>query len=124
MVSVLDRGLGCIVVRGKAFRDAPKWSVDQDRLFDFIREQLAIDCVWDLRANMQKRRCFLSGAPGTGKSEVLVHLAKLVVDLGGRVLFLAPTGALVHSYLDRLPDSESIFVDTVHAALRFSRQRD
>ena len=41
-----------------------------------------------------------------------------------RVLFLVPTGALVHSYLDRLPDSESIFVDTVHGAMRFSRQRD
>ena len=124
MASVLDRGLGCTVVRGRSFRDAPQWSGDQARLFDFIREQMAIDCVWDLHANMQKRRCFLSGGPGTGKSEVLVHVAKLVVDLGGRVLFLAPTGALVHSYLDRLPDSQSIFVDTVHAALRFSRERD
>ena len=112
------------VVRGKSFGDAPEWSSDQVRFFDFIRVQHGIDCQWDLDANVQKRRCFLSGAPGTGKSEVLVHAAKLLVDLGGRVLFLAPTGALVHSYLDRLPDSESIFVDTVHAALRFSRQRD
>ena len=112
------------VVRGKSFGDAPEWSPDQVRFFDFIREQHGIECEWDLGANVERRRVFLSGAPGTGKSEVLVHAAKLLVDLGARVLFLAPTGALVHSYLDRLPDSESIFVDTVHAALRFSRQRD
>jgi hypothetical protein len=30
----------------------------------------------------------------------------------------------VYSYLDRLPDSESIFVDTVHSGLRFKRPRD
>ena len=112
------------VVRGRSFSAAPAWSPDQVRFFDFVREQQGIDCVWQFDANMQKRRCFLSGAPGTGKSEVLVHAAKLVVDLGGRVLFLAPTGALVHSYLDRLPDDESIYVDTVHAALRFSRRTD
>ena len=53
-----------------------------------------------------------------------MHVGKRVVDRGCRVLFLAPTGALVHSYLDRLPDSESIFVDAVHGAMRFSRQRD
>ena len=98
------------VVRGKSFGDAPQWSPDQVRFFDFIREQHGIECEWDLDANVERRRVFLSGAPGTGKSEVLVHAAKLLVDMGARVLFLAPTGALVHSYLDRLPDSDSIFV--------------
>ena len=49
--------------------------------------------AWDLAGDVKHRQCFLSGAPGTGKSEVLVHAAKLVVDRGGRVLFLAPTGA-------------------------------
>ena len=112
------------VVRGRSFADAPAWSPDQVAFFKFIGQQLDVDCVWDLDANVAKRRCFLSGPPGTGKSEVFVHAAKLVVDRGCRVLFLAPTGALVHSYLDRLPDSESIFVDTVHAALRFSRESD
>ena len=112
------------VVRGRSFAHAPAWSPDQVVFFRFIHQQLDVDCVWDLDANVAKRRCFLSGPPGTGKSELLVHAAKLVVDRGCRVLFLAPTGALVHSYLDRLPDSESIFVDTVHAALRFSRESD
>ena len=112
------------VVRGRSFREAPKWSEDQLAFFRYLDEQLDLECVWDLDANVRKRRCFLSGPPGTGKSEVLVHAGKLAVDRGCRVLFMVPTGALVHSYLDRLPDSESIFVDTVHGAMRFSRQRD
>ena len=113
-----------VVVRGRSFAAAPEWSDDQLVFFKYIEEQLAVDCVWDLDANMNMRRCFLSGPPGSGKSEVLVHAAKLIVDQGCRVLFLAPTGALVHSYLDRLPDSESIYVDTVHAVFRFTRARD
>ena len=45
------------------------------------------------------------------------------MDLGGRVLFLAPTGTLMYSYVDPLPDSESIFMDTVHWGLRCTRGR-
>ena len=33
-----------------------------------------------------------------------MHAAKLIADRGCRVLFLAPTGALVNSYVDRAPD--------------------
>ena len=112
------------VCRGASFSRPPTWSEDQMDFFRYLDRQLDMDCVWDLDANVRARRCFLSGPPGTGKSEVLVHAAKRVVDRGGRVLFLAPTGALVHSYLDRLPDNENIFVDTVHGALRFTRARD
>ena len=32
-----------------------------------------------------------------------MHAAKLIADRGCRVLFLAPTGALVHSYHNRPP---------------------
>ena len=121
--AVLQRSWDTIV-RGRSFAQPPQWSEDQLSFFRYLEEQLDSDCAWDLAGDVRQRRCFLSGPPGTGKSEVLVHAAKRVVDRGGRVLFLAPTGALVHSYLDRLPDNESIFVDTVHSALRFTRHRD
>jgi hypothetical protein len=76
------------VVRGRSFREAPKWSEDQLAFFCNLDEQLDLECVWDLDANVRKRRCFLSGPPGTGKPEVLVHAGKLAVDRGCRVLFL------------------------------------
>ena len=61
------------------------------------------------------RWLYLSGEPGSGKSEVIVHAAVEAASSGYNVLILCPTGALVHAYKDRLPESDSIVVETLHS---------
>ena len=41
-----------------------------------------------------------------------------------RVLILCPTGQLVASYRQRLPDSDLLRVDTIHAGLRIYREEE
>ena len=57
------------------------------------RNPSAVRAIATSEGDVRVRRAFLSGPPGTGKSEVPVHAAKRIVDRGCRVLFLAPTGA-------------------------------
>ena len=68
-----------------------------------------------------ERFLFISGKPGSGKSEVLVHAAVAVASKGCEVLILCPTGALVHSYRDRLPETEHIVVETIHSGFKIFR---
>jgi hypothetical protein len=66
----------------------------------------------------------ISGEPGSGKSEVLVHVAIRAAESGDYVLILCPTGMLVHSYRDRLPHSERIIAETIHSSFCISRRAD
>ena len=45
-------------------------------------------------------------------------------DRGISVLILCPTGALVHAYKDRLPDSPLITVETIHSGFAIYRKYD
>ena len=67
---------------------------------------------------------FISGKPGSGKSEVLVHAAVAAALKGCEVLILCPTGALVHSSRDRLPETEHIVVETIHSGFKIFRDYD
>jgi len=67
---------------------------------------------------------YVSGEPGAGKSEVLIHAAVRAASAGCQVLILCPTGALVHGYRDRLPESEHIVVETIHSAFCIYREQD
>ena len=64
--------------------------------------------------NMASRWLFLSGEHGGGKSEVIVHAAAEAATAGYHVLILCPTGSLVHSCKDRLPDVDNIVVQTLN----------
>ena len=70
------------------------------------------------------RHLFLTGEPGSGKSEVIVHAACAAAKSGACVLALCPTGTLVHSYRDRLPDVDNIVVETIHSGFAIQRQYD
>ena len=70
------------------------------------------------------RHLFLTGEPGSGKSEVIVHAACAAAKSGACVLVLCPTGTRVHSYRDRLPDVDNIVVETIHSGFAIQRQYD
>ena len=70
------------------------------------------------------RHLFLAGEPGSGKSEVIVHAAYAAANSSACVLVLCPTGTLVHSYRDRLPDVDNIVVETIHSGFAIQRQYD
>ena len=70
------------------------------------------------------RHLFLTGEPGSGKSEVIVHAACAAAKSGACVLVLCPTGTLVHSYRDRLPDVDNIVVETIQSGFAIQRQYD
>ena len=43
------------VKRGRSFGAAKAWSPDQLAFFRYLNEQLDVECVWDLDANLRKR---------------------------------------------------------------------
>ena len=66
----------------------------------------------------------ITGGPGTGKTEAIIHAAYRAAAAGARVLILCPTGALVHAYKERLPPTDQIVVETLHAGFSIARKAD
>ena len=66
----------------------------------------------------------MAGEPGSGKSEVLIHAAVEAANAGLYVLILCPTGALVHTYKDRMPETSHITVETIHSGFAIYRNYD
>ena len=98
------------------------WSEEQREALDAIRDGLNVD---DANAMLDSQRLLhIAGDPGSGKSEVLIHAAVAAAEAGLCVNILCPTGALVHSYRDRLPSSPRIVVETVHSGFQISRKAD
>ncbi|CAJ1432317.1 unnamed protein product [Effrenium voratum] len=58
------------------------------------------------------------GRAGTGKTRVLVELARRAVRTVGRVLVVAPTGALADALRMALGQTQLVMVDTIDAAFR------
>ena len=101
---------------------ARQWSPEQQDAISTIARGC---CVDDAGAHLlQQRYLYVSGEPGSGKSEVLVHAAVHAADNGCKVLVLCPTGTLVHSYRDRLPEHPNLVVETIHAGFRIYREAD
>ena len=70
------------------------------------------------------RFIYLSGEPGSGKSEVLAHSAVDAAKDGYSVLVPCPTGTLVHSCRKRFPDTDHIAVETIHSGYAIYRGAD
>ena len=100
----------------------PRWSQEQREALQLIDEGLSV-CDANCRED-EKRMLYLSGVPGSGKSEVLVHSAIRAVAGHMRVLILCPTGALVHRYRERFPDTDKIVVETIHSSFQIYREQD
>ena len=62
------------------------------------------------------------GKPGCGKTEQFVQYCAYAIANRIRMLILCPTGQLVASYRQRLPETDFIWVDTIHSGLRIYRE--
>ena len=70
------------------------------------------------------RSLYIAGAPGSGKTAVLIEAAVSAAKKGMRVLIVAPTGQLVHALKTQLPDFdgvENIEINTIHGVLQYKR---
>ena len=54
----------------------------------------------------------------------MIHACYRAALAGCHVLIMCPTGTLVHSYRDRVPDHPDIVIETIHSALVIKRQYD
>ena len=98
------------------------WSPQQETALAAIRE--GVNVVDANQVQLANRFLFLRGQPGSGKSEVLVHAAVNAAAAGCHVLVLCPTGTLVHSYRDKLPESERTVVEAIHSGFQICRTQD
>ena len=101
---------------------AREWSPEQREVLDTIAAALNISDENVLCRT--SRALFIGGEPGSGKSEVLCHAAHQAACQGIYVLILCPTGALVHAYKDRVPESPFIVVETIHSGFAIYRNYD
>ncbi len=99
-----------------------QWSDEQRQALDAIEQGIGISDENVLRQSSQ--RLFISGEPGAGKSEMLIHAAAKAAAAGLYVLILCPTGTLVHAYRDRLPETPHIVVETIHSGMAIYRNYD
>jgi len=99
-----------------------RWSPEQRRLLDDVAELLNEDDANVFDANA--RNYFVTGCPGTGKTEVLIQCALNCAEGNGRVLIACPTALLQDTYHMRLPSHENISVQTVHSTFRITRDAD
>lgn len=101
------------------------WHPKQKEALDRIRERTTID---DEEVKKKTRRfLYLKGKPGSGKTAVLIEAAIRAAKDGLTVLIVCPTGALVCSLKEMLPEFdgvERIHIDTIHAVLKYKRDRD
>ena len=102
-----------------------EWHPKQKEALDRIRERTTID---DEEVKKTTRRfLYVKGRPGSGKTAVLIEGAVCAAKDGLTVLIVCPTGALVCSLKELLPEFdgvERIHVDTIHADLKYKRDRD
>ena len=100
-----------------------KWSDKQVEFLDSVAERINIRDSSDMAGGLS-RWMHITGGPGTGKTEAIIHAAYRAAEAGARVLILCPTGALVHAYKERLPPTDQIVVETLHSGFSIARKVD
>ena len=73
------------------------WSDAQSEFLKVVKEHVDVRDSSDMAAGLS-RWMHITGGPGTGKTEAIIHAAYRAAEAGARVLILCPTGALVHAY--------------------------
>ena len=99
-----------------------QWSPQQQRLLDSVDALLLQDDANGHNSNA--RNIFVTGCPGTGKTEVLIECALRAARSGAKVLIACPTALLQDTYNMRMPNHENISVETVHSSFRITRDAD
>ena len=98
-----------------------QWSAKQLEALRLMREGVSHE---DEETRRNSLRClYLAGAPGSGKSAVLLEGAIRACPFV-RVLIVCPTGYQVHLFKSRLPELdgiENVQVDTIHGVLKYKR---
>ena len=113
----------------------PAWDRRIDRCYARFKpsetQKEFIDYCSDLASisdgnDCSDRMVYLSGDPGSGKTECIIQLAIRLAAGGAKVLILCPTGQLVTAYLQRLGEDEEdcIVVETIHSGFRIARDAD
>ena len=64
------------------------------------------------------------GKPGSGKTELFAQFCAHAIAHRLRVLILCPTGQLLATYRQRLPDSDLIRIETIHAGIAIYREKE
>ncbi|CAL1165870.1 unnamed protein product [Cladocopium goreaui] len=106
--------------------EAPRriWSPEQQLVLNAIEQGTTITDANDLAVPLEQRVLWVTGGPGTGKTEVVIAAALAATDRGCRVLVGTPTGQLASEYRLRLPPSNLITIETIHASFKVSRDKD
>ena len=98
------------------------WSTKQQEVLRKIRIATSFDDEEAKKAS--QRWLYVSGAPGSCKSALILEGAVAAEKEGLHVLIMCPTGQLVHSFKAHLPDVdgvEYISVDTIQGVLNYQR---
>ena len=99
-----------------------KWGDKQQKALDIIDKGISYDD--EDKKISSSRSLYIAGAPGSGKTAVLIEAAVSAARKGMRVLIICPTGQLVHALKTQLPDEEgieNIEVNTIHGVLQYKR---
>jgi hypothetical protein len=103
------------------YRDL-KWGPKQKEALAKVQEGVSID---DEEARQKSFRwLYIAGAPGSGKSAVILEAAVWAARNGYQVLIVCPTGLLVHHFKSQLPEVdgiENVRVDTIQGVLKYKR---
>ena len=97
------------------------WSDEQKQILQLIEDGIENTDPDRLDA---ARWLGIKGRPGSGKSEAMAHGAVQAAAKGAAVLLLCPTGALLCSYREKIPDNDRIDIETLHSAFVIRREAD
>jgi len=100
-----------------------KWLDTQLEFLDIVADNINVKDSGEMH-DLRNRFMHITGGPGTGKTEAIIHAAYRAAENGARVFILCPTGALVHAYKERLPPTDQIVVETLHAGFSIARKAD
>ena len=97
-------------------------SPDQQKAMDLWIRHFDVDGVEEHMKSI--REIHIVGKPGSGKTELFVQFCAHAIANRLRVLILCPTGQLVATYRQRLPDVEFIRIETIHAGIAIYREEE
>ena len=99
-----------------------KWGPKQEEAFQKIHLGISYEDEQERQSN--RRWLYIAGAPGSGKSAVILEAAVRAAQSGQVVLIVCPTGLLVHFFKSQLPEVdgiENVRVDTLQGVLQYKR---
>jgi len=99
------------------------WSDKQQEFLDVVADRINVRDSSGMAGGLS-RWMHITGGPGTGKTEAIIHAAYRAAETSCRVLILCPTGALVYAYKGRLPPTDQIVVETLHSGFSIARKVD